>query len=99
MSTISLSKAEKSYIKAGLKQSTPQRADGRNLTDYRSIALETGVTPLANGSARLCIGRNINDNGGGTEIIAASKLEVETITIDETSEGREGGRFVANVFW
>lgn len=97
MSTISLSKAEKSYITAGLKQSVPQRTDGRNLTDYRSIALETGVAPVANGSARLCIGRNLNDNGGGTEIIAATKLEVETISIDESSEGREGGRFVVNV--
>ncbi|KXN92327.1 Exosome complex component RRP42 [Leucoagaricus sp. SymC.cos] len=97
MSIISLSKAEKSYITAGLNQSTPQRADGRNLTDFRTIALETGVVPLANGSARLCIGRNMNDNGGGTEILAATKVEVETISVDETSEGREGGRFVVNI--
>ncbi|KAF9448035.1 ribosomal protein S5 domain 2-like protein [Macrolepiota fuliginosa MF-IS2] len=97
MSTTSLSKAEKSYIAAGLTQSTPHRADGRNLTDYRSVALEAGVAPLANGSVRLSIGRNINDNGGGTEVLAATKLEVESISIGESSEGREGGRFIVNV--
>lgn len=99
MSAISLSKAEKSYITAGLAQTTPQRADGRGLTDYRSVALETGVAPLANGSARLCIGRNVNDNGGGTEILAATKLEVESISADVSNEGQEGGRFVVNVSW
>ena len=99
MSTIPLSKAEKSYIISGFKQTAPQRADGRSLTDYRSIALETGVAPLANGSARLCIGRNLNDNGGGTEILAATKLEVENISVDGSGEGREGGRFVVHVSW
>lgn len=99
MSTISLSKAEKSYITAGLNQSPPHRADGRNLTDYRLIALETGAADLANGSARICIGRNANDNGGGTEILAATKLEVESISVDGSGEGQEGGRFVVNVSW
>lgn len=99
MSTIPLSKAEKSYITAGFKHTTPQRADGRGLTDYRCIALETGVAPLANGSARLCLGRNLNDNGGGTEILAATKLEVENISVDGSGEGQEGGRFVVHVSW
>ncbi|KAJ3569097.1 hypothetical protein NP233_g5277 [Leucocoprinus birnbaumii] len=97
MSTVLLSKAEKSYITAGLKQTTPQRADGRKLTDFRTIALETGVAPLANGSARLYLGRNLNDNGGGTEILAATKLEVETISADGSTEGCEGGRIIVNV--
>jgi exosome complex component RRP42 len=99
MSTILLSKAEKSYIATGLKQSPPQRADGRDLADFRLIALETGTADLANGSSRISIGRNVNDNGGGTEIFAATKLEVESISVDETSEGQEGGRLVINVSW
>jgi len=99
MYTVLLSKAEKSYITAGFNQTIPQRADGRGLTDYRSIALETGVAPLANGSARLCLGRNLNDNGGGTEILAATKLEVENISLDGSGEGQEGGRFVVHVSW
>ncbi|KAF7775740.1 hypothetical protein Agabi119p4_4133 [Agaricus bisporus var. burnettii] len=97
MSTVLLSKAEKSYITAGLKQNPPQRADGRHLTDFRLISLETGIADLANGSSRISIGRNVNDNGGGTEIFAATKLEVESISVAETSEGREGGRLAINV--
>lgn len=94
---LSLSKAEKSYIQAGLLAAPPSRADGRALLDYRSVALETGVAPLANGSARLSIGRNAHDGGGGTEVVAATKLEVESV--DENGEGRDGGRIVCTVSW
>ncbi|RDB21882.1 Exosome complex component RRP42 [Hypsizygus marmoreus] len=90
----SLSKAEKSYIQVGLLSSPPSRSDGRSLLDYRSVALETGVAPLANGSARVNIGRNANQAGGGTEVVAASKLEVESIDDDG---GVEGGRIVCTV--
>ncbi|KAG5641455.1 hypothetical protein DXG03_005144 [Asterophora parasitica] len=79
---LSLSKAEKSYIRAGLLATPPSRADGRALLDCRSIALETGIAPLANGSARLSI-------GGGTEVVAATKVEVESI--ENNSDGRDGG--------
>ncbi|KAF8882276.1 hypothetical protein BD779DRAFT_1612494 [Infundibulicybe gibba] len=74
-----VSKAEKSYIQTGLKSSPPLRLDGRGLHDFRAVALETGVTPLANGSARVSIGKSPHDGGGGTEVLAAAKLEVEDV--------------------
>ncbi|KAH6903820.1 ribosomal protein S5 domain 2-type protein [Coprinopsis sp. MPI-PUGE-AT-0042] len=88
-----ISKAESAYIQSGLLQSPPQRLDGRSLTDYRPISLETGVAPLANGSAKLNIGRNPHDGSGGTEVVAATKLEVETIE----EGGKDGGRVVVTV--
>ncbi|KAH7907320.1 ribosomal protein S5 domain 2-type protein [Hygrophoropsis aurantiaca] len=85
----SLSKAEKSYIQSSLLSDPPLRADGRALADFRIIALETGVAPLANGSARVSIGRNAQDGGGGTEVVAAVKLEVENVGDGESvDEGR-----------
>lgn len=93
MASVSLSKAEKSYIQAGLLSSPSLRVDGRSLFDYRSVALETGVAPLANGSARVNIGRTAN--GGGTEVLAAAKLEVENVEED----GVDGGRIVCTVSW
>lgn len=92
---ISLSKAEKSFIQAGLLSNPPSRADGRSLLEFRAVALETGVAPLANGSARLNIGRS-HDGGGGTEVLAASKLEVENINEEG---GVDGGRIVCTVSW
>jgi len=89
----SVSKAEKSYIQAGLLDNPPHRLDGRPLHSFRNIALETGVSSLANGSARLSIGRNFHDGGGGTEVLAATKLEVET------DEEGNNGRIVCNVTW
>ncbi|VDB91732.1 unnamed protein product [Peniophora sp. CBMAI 1063] len=84
MASTSISKSEKSYIQTSLQASTPLRADGRGLYDYRPIALETGVAPLANGSARLRLGQTA-DSSGGTEILAGVKLEVEET---ESTEGR-----------
>ncbi|KIK67313.1 hypothetical protein GYMLUDRAFT_156011 [Collybiopsis luxurians FD-317 M1] len=78
MASTSISKAEQSYILAGILANPPRRADGRDLHDFRAISLETGIAPLSNGSARLNIGRNPHDGSGGTEILAAVKLEVET---------------------
>jgi len=89
-----LSKAEKSFIQAGLLSNPPSRADGRSLLDFRAVALETGIASLANGSARLNIGRT-HDGGGGTEVLAVSKLELENI--DEA--GVEGGRIVCSASW
>ncbi|KAK1224078.1 hypothetical protein PQX77_008408 [Marasmius sp. AFHP31] len=91
----SVSKAEKSYIQAGILANPPSRSDGRSLHNFRAIALETGVAPLANGSARLNIGRNPHDGSGGTEVLAAVKLEVENI--EEGTGGVDGGRLVCNV--
>lgn len=95
MASTSISKAEKSYIQAGLLSNPPSRADGRSLHEFRSIALETGVAPLANGSARLNVGRNPHDGGGGTEVLAAVKLDVENLE----EGGVEGGRIVCVVSW
>ncbi|KAF8645994.1 hypothetical protein AX16_007420 [Volvariella volvacea WC 439] len=94
MSAISLSKAEKSFIHAGILASPPQRKDGRALEEFRNVALETGVAPLANGSARVNIGRHPREGGGGTEVLAATKLEVEDV---ESDESVDGGRIVCAV--
>ncbi|KAJ4490499.1 ribosomal protein S5 domain 2-type protein [Lentinula aciculospora] len=93
MASSSISKAEKSYIQAGLLANPPRRADGRSLHDFRAISLETGVAPLSNGSARLRIGGNPHDGSGGTDILAAVKLEVESIQGDAL----DGGRIACNV--
>lgn len=97
MASTSISKAERSYIQAGILANPPSRADGRSIYDFRSIALETGVAPLANGSARLSIGRNPHDGSGGTEILAATKLEVESI--EPGGSGVDGGRISCTVSW
>lgn len=95
MASTSISKAESAYIQVGLCSDPAQRLDGRSLTDYRAVSLETGVAPLANGSARLSIGRNPHDGSGGTEVVAATKLEVETIE----DGGEDQGRVVCTVTW
>ncbi len=92
----SVSKSERSYIQASLHSSPPLRADGRSLAHYRTVFLETGVAPLGNGSARVSIVKSLQEGGGGTEVIAAVKLEVEDI---ELGEGVDGGRIVCTVSW
>ncbi|EPT02256.1 hypothetical protein FOMPIDRAFT_1160450 [Fomitopsis schrenkii] len=94
MATASISKAERTYIQSSLQANPPLRADGRSLLDYRTVFLETGVAPLANGSARLNMGKSPQEGGGGTEILAATKLEVEDV---ETGGGVDGGRLVCTV--
>ncbi|KDQ58027.1 hypothetical protein JAAARDRAFT_177168 [Jaapia argillacea MUCL 33604] len=100
-----LSKSEASYIRTSLLSTPPLRADGRALLDYRPIALETGIAPLANGSARINIGLKESSSSsrankagvgvGGTEVIGAVKLEVEDVR--DGSDGRDGGRVVCTV--
>ncbi|KAH9946586.1 ribosomal protein S5 domain 2-like protein [Amylocystis lapponica] len=94
MASTSISKAERSYIQTSLQGSPPLRADGRSLLDFRTVLLETGVAPLANGSAKLNIGKSPHEGGGGTEVLAAVKLEVEDV---EHGEGVDGGRIVCSV--
>ncbi|KAJ7672526.1 ribosomal protein S5 domain 2-type protein [Mycena polygramma] len=96
MASISTSKAEISYIQSGLLSNPPLRADGRALHDFRTISLETGVAPLANGSAHLNIGKNPHDGGGGTEVLAAAELEVENVDFGG-GDGVDGGRIVCTV--
>ncbi|KIY43198.1 hypothetical protein FISHEDRAFT_53943 [Fistulina hepatica ATCC 64428] len=86
MAAATISKSERSYIQAGLLLDPPSRADGRDVLDYRHVSLQLGVSPLANGSAHLNIGGNEVDGAGGTDVWAASKLEV----IDLTTAGRQG---------
>ncbi|KAI6144920.1 ribosomal protein S5 domain 2-like protein [Pisolithus tinctorius] len=97
--TTALSKVEISYIRSSLLSAPPLRADERSPEDFRPIAVETGVAPLANGSARVSIGesrtgRETEAEGaaGGTEVVAAVKLEV-----DGVGEDKEGGKVICNV--
>ncbi|XP_006848982.2 exosome complex component RRP42 [Amborella trichopoda] len=61
-----LSLGEKNYIKGGIADDL--RCDGRRRLDYRSIAIDTGVIPQANGSARVRM--------GSTDVIASVKAEL-----------------------
>ncbi|EJD00493.1 ribosomal protein S5 domain 2-like protein [Fomitiporia mediterranea MF3/22] len=92
------SKSEQAYIQSSLLADPPFRTDGRALDDYRPIALETQVAPLANGSTRVSIGGSslVAVGGGlpGTEVLAVVKLEVEDIV---NGDGVDGGRMVCNV--
>ncbi|PCH34762.1 ribosomal protein S5 domain 2-like protein [Wolfiporia cocos MD-104 SS10] len=94
MASVSLSKAEKSFIQTSLQATPPLRADGRALLDYRTVLLETGVASQANGSAKLNVGKAPLEGGGGTEVLAATKLEVEDV---ENGDGLDGGRIVCAV--
>lgn len=98
----SSSKSEQAYIRSSLHANPPLRLDGRSPTDYRSIALKTGVAPLANGSARLSIGGAALIGAGGslpgTEVVAGVKLEVEDVSRAK-SEGRQEGRVSCQVSW
>ncbi|EKM51311.1 uncharacterized protein PHACADRAFT_129196 [Phanerochaete carnosa HHB-10118-sp] len=90
----SVSKSEKAYIQSSLHAPDALRADGRSLKDFRNVFLETGAAPLANGSARVNLGKASHESGGGTEVIAAVKLEVENV---ENGDGVDGGRIVCTV--
>lgn len=98
----SSSKSEQAYIRSSLLAEPPFRHDGRTLSDYRPIALETGVAPLANGSARVSIGgATLVGTGGslpGTEVIAAVNLEVEDVSASK-KEGKQRGRLSCSVSW
>jgi hypothetical protein len=102
-----LSKSEKAYIQTSLQSQSPLRGDGRSLHEFRSVTLQTRVVPIANGSAHLNLGRSSDDSIGGTEVLAAAKLEVEDIASASTapldssgnSNGVEGGRIVCSVSW
>src|SRR5712671_1476247 len=80
-----LSKSEKSYIQSSLQAQSPLRADGRSLHEFRAITLQTGVIPIANGSAHLNLGRSSDESTGGTEVLAAAKLEVEDIGVGNSN--------------
>ncbi|KAI0258882.1 ribosomal protein S5 domain 2-like protein [Gloeopeniophorella convolvens] len=91
----SLSKSEKAYIQASLQAKSPLRGDGRAPHEFRTVVLETGAVALANGSARVNIGRAADESTGGTEVLAAAKLEVEDIGAGK--DGVDGGRIACTV--
>ena len=103
-----LSKSEKAYIQTSLQAQSPLRGDGRSLHEFRSVTLQTRVVPIANGSAHLNLGRSSDESIGGTEVLAAAKLEVEDIAsasaaaLDNSNgdgNGVEGGRIACSVSW
>ena len=100
-----LSKSEKAYIQTSLQAQSPLRGDGRSLHEFRSITLQTRVVPIAYGSAHLNLGRSSDESIGGTEILAAAKLEVEDIATAAVGSnsgidsGVEGGRILCTVSW
>jgi len=49
-----ISNAEISYVKNGFECNV--RCDGRGLTDFRSITIESDIFPHLNGSCRLKLG-------------------------------------------
>lgn len=96
------SKSEISYIQTSLLANPPLRGDGRGLQDYRTIALDTGVVPLANGSARVSLSSNAGSSLPGssevaTRVLAAVKLEVQNVDVNDGIE--DGGRLVCTVSW
>lgn len=94
-----LSKSEKSYIQTSLQSPSPLRGDGRSPHQFRAVTLQTGAVPIANGSAHLNLGRSSDESIGGTEVLAAAKLEVEDIGVVGSSSSGEGGRIVCTVSW
>jgi len=83
-----LSKSEKSYIQTSLQAQSPLRGDGRSIHQFRAVTLQTGVVPIASGSAQLNLGRSSDESIGGTEVLAAAKLEVEDIGATSGGSGR-----------
>ena len=95
-----LSKAEKSYIQSSLLSDPPLRLDSRSLEDYRPISLKTGVVPLANGSAKICIGRPGRGHrarpGGRRRRRRDGSGHLELAAVREEEEG---GKVVCTVSW
>ena len=56
-----------------------KRIDGRGLTDYREIKIETGLIERAEGSARVRLGK--------TEVLVGTKIEVGEPFPDVPNEG------------
>ncbi len=59
--------------------SSGKRLDGRGLTDYRPIQIETGIIERAEGSARVLLGK--------TEVMVGVKIEVGEPFADRPNEG------------
>lgn len=72
-----ITKIDKEYIFSLAKDG--KREDGRGLSDYREIKIETGYISNAEGSSRVLI--------GDTEVVAGVKLSLATPFPDSPDEG------------
>ncbi|AQK67413.1 3'-5'-exoribonuclease family protein [Zea mays] len=75
---VGLSEGEKHFIRGGIAQDV--RTDGRRRLQFRSLSVQTGVIPQANGSARVRL--------GATEIIASVKAELGKPSILHPDKGK-----------
>lgn len=80
MAPVLLSRAEKSYLLAGLGAKPAQRHDGRALTDVRPIEVDSHMSEQADGCARVTL--------GSTEVMCGVKLEMDsqeapTVTVSQ----------------
>jgi exosome complex component RRP42 len=73
-----LSEGEKRFLRGGIQQDL--RSDGRTRVQFRSISVETGVIPQANGSARVRL--------GATEVIASIKAELGKPSLLHPDKGK-----------
>ncbi|CAM9524218.1 unnamed protein product [Choristocarpus tenellus] len=77
---LNTSKSEREYVTLGVELGI--RGDGRGRLDYRAVAVQAGVLPQSNGSARVTIAHN------GTDVLAAVKVEVGEPEVGFPSRGR-----------
>ncbi|NP_001307647.1 Exosome complex component RRP42 [Zea mays] len=75
---VGLSEGEKHFIRGGIAQDL--RTDGRRRLQFRSLSVQTGVIPQANGSARVRL--------GATDIIASVKAELGKPSILHPDKGK-----------
>lgn len=77
MSSIMISRIRQKQISQTI--ASGKRLDGRGLTDYRPIKIETGIIEKAEGSARVLMGR--------TEVVVGVKVELGEPFPDRPNEG------------
>ncbi|CAG9461666.1 unnamed protein product [Pedinophyceae sp. YPF-701] len=72
-----MSEGERAWVLEGV--ATGVRGDGRKAEDFRRIAIETGVIPQANGSAKVSL--------GDTQVLVGVKAELATPSPDAPDRG------------
>eukprot|EP01084_Bolivina_argentea_P199980 342044_1 len=78
---VQISKSERSYTALGLQVGI--RADGRRCFDSRSVVVNAGILPQANGSAKV----KLEGGGEDTVVLAAVKAEVGEPHADAPQNG------------
>mmetsp|Transcript_24398 Transcript_24398/g.35840 ORF Transcript_24398/g.35840 Transcript_24398/m.35840 type:complete len:302 (+) Transcript_24398:220-1125(+) len=79
-----ISEAEKLFVKHSC--SLGVRNDGRNTTDFRSIAVETDIFPHCNGSSRVSIGNSIDVVCGVKVVVTELSGKSDDMYINVTVE-------------